>query len=143
VAVCLTIAVSAGCSRQSSPPVPTGPTPGPAQAVDLTGRWVRYDANGRPTEAWQLVQRDGAIEGTPFIYPDDEVPTETELTGTLAGSEFTFSAVVTDHWPDRDVRTRVEGVLTVTSDVMSGRATFIPGAGRPGSGEVRFFRVAP
>ena len=141
VLVCLTVMVSAGCSDQASPPTPTGPTPPTAQNIDLTGRWVRYDQNSVAVDAWQLVQSGTTVQGTPFVHPDEPVPSVTELTGSLTGSEFTFSGVTTTHWPDRQIRTTVSGMLTVMPDRLTGRMTFVPSAGRPTPADVTYFRV--
>jgi hypothetical protein len=134
LALCAAVVFS-GCSE----PPPTPPTE--RSNIDISGRWVWLDANGQPTRTWMLVQHAAAVEGTSLDDPPAPVPYSDTLSGSVAGSEFTFSATSTQYFPERSQQTHLGGTLTITAGTMSGTITSVPPIGKVNSFHVTIVRV--
>jgi hypothetical protein len=131
----LVLCALAGCSE----PLPTPPTS--QQNLDVSGRWIRLDANGVTAGGWLLTQRGTTVEGTSLDDPGAPVPYTSVLTGTVAGSELTFSGTTTQFFPQRSQQTTFGGTLTVVASTMTGLVSSVPPVGRPATGPVTYVRV--
>jgi hypothetical protein len=135
VSLTVLLCALAGCSES----LPTPPTPPPT--LDVSGRWVRLDSNGPTAGGWQLTQRGMTVEGTSLDDPAAPVPYAGVLTGSVAGSEFTFSGTTTQFFPERSQQTTFGATLTVTANTMTGLISSVPPVGRPATGPVTYVRV--
>jgi hypothetical protein len=106
-----------GCSS----PAPTGPTV--QTNADVSGVWAPA---GATSGGWRLVQRGTSVEGTSLPDPSAEYPSTTTLTGTVSGSQFSFSGMIVQTRPDDEYRTAIGGTLTVAAGTMSGLVSSQP-----------------
>ena len=131
----LVLCALAGCSDS----LPTPPTPQPN--LNVSGRWVRLDGNGLTTSGWLLTQRGTSVEGTSLDDPSAPVPYTGVLTGSVAGSEFTFTGTTTQFFPQGPQQSTFGATLTVTANTMTGLISSVPPVGRPSTGPVTWVRV--
>src|SRR5215218_7504983 len=94
-AMLLAIAALTACSS----PKPTAPTV--ATNADVSGVWAPA---GATSGGWRLVQRGTSVEGTNVSDPYALYPTTLTLTGTVSGSEFTFSGMIVQTTPEDEYR---------------------------------------
>lgn len=135
VSLTFVLCALAGCSDS----LPTPPTPQPN--VDVSGRWIRLDANGLTSGGWLLTQRGTSVEGTSLVDPAAPVPYTAVLAGSVSGAEFTFSGATTQFFPQGSRETTFGATLTVTANTMTGLISSVPPVGRPSTGPITYVRV--